>query len=150
MLSLQSSVSELPKFWAATFCPNPVFLSYERGNCHNSLLCMNSSRMYEIMALVQKYQILLNLSFNVFLIVFGRGKCCHSESSLHLQVQSWMSFSYPFWAHCVILPSWYKHCVLHLRLVQLKVPTGPWSSTDTIRRSWWKCNHKRVWILSWS
>ena len=38
MLSLQSSVSELPKFWAATFCPNPDFLSYERGNCHNSLL----------------------------------------------------------------------------------------------------------------
>ena len=61
---------------------------------------MNSSRMYEIMALVQKYQILLNLSFNVFLIVFGRGKCCHSEPSLHLQVQSWMSLSYPFWAHC--------------------------------------------------
>lgn len=41
MLSLQSSVSELPKFWAATFCPNPDFLSYERGNCHNSLLWKN-------------------------------------------------------------------------------------------------------------
>ena len=40
MLPLQSSVSELPKFWAATFCPNPDFLSYERGNCHNSLLCL--------------------------------------------------------------------------------------------------------------
>ena len=40
MLSLQSSASELTKFWAATFCPNPDFLSYERGNCHNSLLCI--------------------------------------------------------------------------------------------------------------
>ena len=38
MLSLQSGDSELPKFWAVTFCPNPDFLSYERGNCHNSLL----------------------------------------------------------------------------------------------------------------
>ena len=38
MLPLQSSVSELPKFWAATFCPNPDFLSYERGNSQNSLL----------------------------------------------------------------------------------------------------------------
>jgi len=45
MLSLQSSVSELPKFWAATFCPNPDFLSYERGNCHNSLLWVNSNGM---------------------------------------------------------------------------------------------------------
>ena len=38
MLPLQSSVSELPKFWAATFCLNPDFLSYERGNSQNSLL----------------------------------------------------------------------------------------------------------------
>ena len=49
MLSLQSSVSELPKFWAATFCPNPDFLSYERGYCHNSLLCIQCNYgMYNI------------------------------------------------------------------------------------------------------
>ena len=45
MLSLQSSASELPKFRAATFCPNPDFLSYERGNCHNSLLCIQQLKV---------------------------------------------------------------------------------------------------------
>ena len=34
---------------------------------------MNSSRMHEIMALVQKYQILVYLSFNVFQLTLARG-----------------------------------------------------------------------------
>ena len=39
--------------------------------------------------------------------MIGKEKCCHSESSLHLQVQYWMSLSYPFWVHCVKLTgSW--------------------------------------------
>ena len=34
---------------------------------------MNSSRMHKILALVQKYQIILFLSFNEFKIYLGRG-----------------------------------------------------------------------------
>ena len=50
MLSVQSSASELPKFWAATFCPKPDFLSYERGNCHNSLLWLQPAFFFRALA----------------------------------------------------------------------------------------------------
>ena len=57
MLSLQSSVSELPKFWAATFCPNPNFLSYERGNCHNSLLWFSDTlnELFVVNCLISRF-----------------------------------------------------------------------------------------------
>ena len=41
MLLIFADVSELPKCWAAIFCLNPDFLSYESGNIQNSLLCFS-------------------------------------------------------------------------------------------------------------
>ena len=80
------------------FSQKYLFIMWKKSQFYKNL-----SKMYEIMALVQKYQILIYVSFTVFLNTIGKGKCCHSETSLHLEVLNWLSFWYLFWAHCEFL-----------------------------------------------
>ena len=49
---------------------------------------------------------LINICHLLCLIVKYKGKCGHSEFSLHLKIKQWLSFWYLFLAHCVILETW--------------------------------------------